>query len=440
MNRRRFLALGAAAVASSILPSSVRPAKLNGKLLSVIVHNDFTNLLSTSTGAHITPCEYKEAVASLLLGMPAVLAQTVALPDPVIYRSTLATSLAKHIVEVAQNTWRGNIELERPADVQSGALRRLASYGTDPLSLTIEVCRRRGVLVVASYRMNAEDFGRNSFMLSDFGRSHPTSLIPHTGVLDPGDPAVFEHRRRIFREVAETYDIDGIEFDYMGGFSMISKPRRRHAILTQEVLETRRMLDEVAHKRRRGRMLLGVRVGASLDTRVAPSDPSCTDRGLDVRTWVRAGSVDYICPSYFSPRLSTKLSPGDVGLLFRYLGTQAVVRAEFAKLAEGTTVGIYPTLAPYAEWQEDPRHTYIDEHDLNGMTRLKDDLCKAALLEYARGSDGISTHNWVHHQQPGMVHDPLFKNWGVGSKKVQMEVLRKLGSPHELYDFLRQPM
>ena len=454
VDRRKFLSLVAATFASSTgwLVSSGEARALGGlpnnKHLRIILNNDLNNLLWASSGGRITLQEYTRGVEALLQGKPVVLAQNVGLPDPVIYRSKEATSLAKHIVDVSLKTepwvppfgqptaerWVRRIEKERAetrrdAEVQADAMRRLEAFGTDPLALTIEVCRRRGVFAVASYRMNSNDWYQNTWLLSDFGRAHPQSRIPNTGALDLADPAVYEHRQRIFREVVENYDTDGIEFDYMRGLNMVLNPRENYPIVTHEVADTRRMLDEVARRKRRTRLLLGVRVGYSLDgPSLPPDDLSCRDRGLDVRTWVRKGLVDYVCPSYYWPRL-----PG------------VPKTAEFAALARHSHTGVYPTIFPFASWQdapldllEEPHKTRIDEDDLVQMGRLKNEICGAALQAYAEGADGVSTFNWVHHHQPGMVYHPMRADWGLGSKKVQMWVHPKLGSPRALRECLNQ--
>ncbi|MFN0169158.1 MAG: hypothetical protein ACKV22_22265 [Bryobacteraceae bacterium] len=379
-----------------------------------ILNNDINNILIACSGARTTRAEYAKAVEALLLGKPGVLAQNVGMPDPVIYKTAVATTFDKHIVEATRQTW----PTSKPsgAEAQAGVMAALFSAGTDPLRITVEVCRKHGVPIVASYRMNAEDWYKNTWRLSDFGRAHPDARIPGTGALDPANPIVFEHRRSLFREAADNYDIDGIEFDYMRWTHMISDPHRNHEILTREVRETRRMLDEVAGRKRRRKLLLGVRVGYSLDGPPAgKSDFSCKDLGLDVRTWIAENLIDYICPSYF----------------WGYVPSMPKTR-EFVDLAKGHDAGIYPTVFPYAQWQADPARTRIDPADTVAMKRLRDDILKDALQGYADGADGISTFNWVHHHQPGMVTEPMRDDWGLGSKKVQMAVHPLLRNPRKL--------
>ena len=165
---------------------------LPNKRLGTIQNNDINNILLSSSGKDVTPEEYREAVGHLLDGKPSVLAQNVGMPDAVIYRSQVATTWDKHIVETSLITWpREDPEsIRENAQRQADAMTRLVSAGTDPLQLTIEVCHERGASVVTSYRMNAEDCYANTWKLSDFGRAHPNWRIPGSGVLDPAIPGV----------------------------------------------------------------------------------------------------------------------------------------------------------------------------------------------------------------------------------------------------------
>ena len=84
-----------------------------------------------------------------------MLAQNVGMPDPVIYRSEAATTWDKYYNQVIAAVWG---EEKAQGDTQAACMRALMDAGTDPLAITIEACRERGVPLVASYRMNAEDF------------------------------------------------------------------------------------------------------------------------------------------------------------------------------------------------------------------------------------------------------------------------------------------
>lgn len=362
------------------------------KTLGTIQNNDVNNILASSSGKGMTPDEYRTAVGHVLDGGPNVLAQDVGLPDPVIYRSHVATTWDQYLVEVSLATWpkEDPEAIRENAAIQADGVVRLFEMGTDPLELSVETCRKRGARIVASYRMNAEDWYANTWQLSDFGRAHPEWRIPDAGCLDPAIPGVYEHRMKIFTEVARRYDVDGIEFNFRRWCKMISNPLEHHPVLTKMVRETRQMLDQMAREKGRGRLLLGVRVGPSLadppgtaypggDVRI---DRSCRDLGLDATTWVEEGWVDYVCPSLFWPRLPGVPKTG-----------------EFAALARDQNIGIYPTVFPLPAWAEEE----ISIPDLSPdeiktmMERHRDEICHAALQCYADGADGISTFNWFGH-------------------------------------------
>jgi len=379
----------------------------DNKQLGSILNNDATNIMYSGTGKNMTADEYRKGVGHLLDAKPGVLAQSIGQPDPVFYRSKVATSFSKYVGPI------------HPNNRAVPALIALAEQGTDPLALTVEVCRQRGVPVVASFRMNAEDMGRGGLETFDFARDNPQFVIqipgaPPRGCLDPAHPEVYAHRMAIFREVVENYDLDGIEFDFKRWIFMISEPQKNHVILTRMVRETRAMLDEVARRKGKKRMLLGVRVEAMVSGELqkqefpgAPGPPfnrSCEASGLDIRTWIDEELVDYVCPSFFWPKWP------------------AVPRtAEFAELVKGKDVGIYPTIFPAPNWQKDG--TLIEPEDEAPMRRFKNELCDMGLRCYRDGADGLSSFNWLPHHQEGMVPDPMrAKIWGQGQLKLQMTI------------------
>ncbi|MFH1007527.1 MAG: hypothetical protein V1800_08500, partial [Candidatus Latescibacterota bacterium] len=120
---------------------------MKSKALGSILNNDIDNILAAGSGPKTTPAEYKKAVMHLLDARPGVLAQNVGMPDPVIYRSRVATPLDRYLSEVTQAVWPETAEED--AQRQPAAMRRLFEAGTDPLALTIEACRERSVPIVA---------------------------------------------------------------------------------------------------------------------------------------------------------------------------------------------------------------------------------------------------------------------------------------------------
>lgn len=315
-------------------PQLASPEVPSGKKLRTILNTD-RNITRRTSCATVTPDEFRRGVGFLLDAKPGVLALDVGNPDPVIYRSSVATQQIK------------DIEIFPPEHqrVMEG-YKALLAAGTDALQLTIEMCRKRAVLIVASYRMNSEDWYELQRKPSDFDRAHQDWTIPGRPVLDPAQPGVYKHRMAIFREVVEKYDIDGLEFNFRRHKHMVSNPLQNYPILTKMVAETRQMLNEVAKKKGRKKLLLGAYVGPSLampekEANYAGSaspgmEPSCQELGLDVKTWIKNGYVDYLVPSLFWPR-----QPGGLPRT-----------KEFVELAKGTSVGIYPAVFPLSEWME----------------------------------------------------------------------------------------
>jgi hypothetical protein len=410
------------------------PRGLSGKTLGTVFNNDINNILYALASKDDTgPDDYRRVVDALLDLKPGVLAQNVGLPDPVIYRSDVATPFNKHLQEVSKMVWP-----DEPDKGQAAMYQRLVDADTDPLTITVEACRARGVPVLASYRMNAEDWYQETWRLADFGRAHPEYRIPHRGCLDPAIPEVFEHRMAIFREVVERYDVDGIEFDFRRWFHMVSNPRENHPVLTRMVRGTRQMLDEVAEKKGRTRLLLGARVGPSLDTEPSPfvypgvcyptnpQNASCKALGLDVQTWIAEGLIDYVCPALFLACL-----PG------------MPLTHEFVEVAQNTSVGVYPCLWSNAAWMHHTlgleRQIALDG-DESALAQYKYDLCTTALRMYEDGADGISTFNWFPHLRNAAVPNLWTKEiGGAGADGVQTYVCPLLKEPKALREYAAKP-
>ena len=384
---------------------------------------------------------------------PDVMVVGCSLPDATLFRSRVATTYDKHLVEVALLVWRDTLGLKDDADPElvrrwktheAANLAQLFASGTDILQQNVAACHRRGIKIVASHRMNAEDYQQHTWRLSDFGRSHPEWRIPtpqsereqypealeFTGALDPAIPEVYDYRMKIFQESIDNYDVDGVELNWRRWFHMISNPLENHTILTQMVRDVRRLLDEAAKRKGRERLLLGVCVGPLLCGDFvteefpgalcgAPANMSCEQLGLDVETWIAEGLVDYVRPCLFNDFLP------------------ALPRtAEFAALVRNRNVGVYPTVFPYPQWADDRKS--ISELALDEiadmMRRHRDELCNAALQCYADGADGIAKFNWF--TETGGRLDK-YRN-SLGYVKTLMFVHQYLTSPEALQQCLQR--
>lgn len=130
-------------------------------------------------------------------------------------------------------------------------------------------------------------------------------------------------------------------------------------LLTEFTRKTREQLDEAAHRRQSGRLVLGVRVPQSLE--------ECEYLGFDLATWIREGLIDYVVPSDFM-HTDTNMKTED-----------------FVKLAKGTDCKIYPAL-----------HNRISFDGPNEHYRLMTlaNFRAAAQNFYAFGANGISPYNY----------------------------------------------
>ncbi len=308
-------------IASPAAADSPKTVPVSGKNLGTIFNNDSNNIIYALDEKTATPDGYLTVLRVLLDRKPGVLAQCVGFPDPVMYPSEVATRWDKYAVEAADLLVKDKVWPKHDTDREVALLRQLFDAGTNPLDLAIQACRERGVLFVASYRMNSEDWYHHTYRLSELGRAHPEYRIGNSGALDPAVPEVYAHRMKIFREVASKHDIDGIELDFRRWYRMVSNPGENHVVLTRMVRDCRKMLDEVAREKGRRKLLLGVRVGPSLDASSSPfvfpgmeyvnnpGNASCKDLGLDVKTWIREGQPWALPPGYVLPRPKTTRKP-----------------------------------------------------------------------------------------------------------------------------------
>ncbi len=163
------------------------------KKLVVLLNNDADSFIFSRFGKpdpEIVVQQYRTLLGIFLAAKPGIFAQRVGSPDPVLYRSEVATIYGKNVVEATKKTWE-NIYSKRDKATQEGArkgaadrsdaidnLFRVLETGTDPLAITVEECHKHGIPIVPSYRMNSEDFYDSTYLMSDLGRRHPEWRIP----------------------------------------------------------------------------------------------------------------------------------------------------------------------------------------------------------------------------------------------------------------------
>jgi hypothetical protein len=159
-------------------------------------------------------------------------------------------------------------------------MQSLIDRGLDPLTVLIDRTHEKGMEFIASVRMTCY-LGMEDKLRAPEGRE-----LTHKEVRD--------HKFAVLKELAEDYATDGLELD-LPLTRALPEPQtgkdEEAAAITDWVGE----LAEMVRGRSRGPGILGARV--------YPSEEANLRCGLDVRTWIQKGFVDYVVPwaySYFN--------------------------------------------------------------------------------------------------------------------------------------------
>ena len=179
----------------------------------------------------------------------------------------------------------------------------LHAQGVDPYRVWFDECRLRGLSPWLSVRMNdvhcADD--PNDAMHSEFWLRHPEfRRVPGSdgksgwtdAALDFAHPEVRAYWKAYFKELFETYDVDGVELDWMrfGHHLTPGREAELSACLDEVVAEARKFADAAA-KRLGHPVLVSARV---------PSRPDdALKRGMDFETWAGKGWIDWLVPCNF---------------------------------------------------------------------------------------------------------------------------------------------
>ena len=146
-----------------------------------------------------------------------------------------------------------------PPDQTAQVIAELHRQGTDVLRVVVDQAHRRDVEVVASMRMNDTHHrqpdptspGVPQLLLDH----HEYAIRRHDGIpetaLDYGFPEVRDYRLAILRELAESYDIDGLELDFVRWGKHFAREEApfKVDIVTEFVGQVRGALDEAARRR-----------------------------------------------------------------------------------------------------------------------------------------------------------------------------------------------
>ena len=270
--------------------------------------------------------------------------------------------------------------------------------GIMPIQVYLEACHAHKMEFIAGFRMN-DRHGTNPNFFARLKKDHPDWVLGFKPTARGADPrsrrlgcslnyekqGVREWIFSIMKEVATRFDVDGIEMNFtrMPEVFRSGVARGNHPIMSRFMRRVRRMLDETG-RRKKKRLMLGVRVLQSVE--------GCRKLGLDVPTWIREGSVNYV-------------APGDIGF------TDYNARYEdFVKIARKHNCFVYPQL--------ENRLSYPRRRE--GI--MTDAQSRAAVNNYfGAGTDGFSTQNFQMHWGEKLKHYPK-----------AMSLLRQLRDPERV--------
>ena len=247
---------------------------------------------------------------------------------------------------------------------------KLDHDGIDVYKRWINRSRKWGISPWISMRMNDVHcvYDEHHYIHSDFWRQNPQfrrvsyRFSAWTDrAFDYGHPEVRKYHMAFVRELAERYDFDGLELDWMR-FGFHFRPGHEAegvGLLTEFTAEVRDLLNGW-QKKRGHRIRLGARV---------PSRPqSAVGLGMDAATWAQRGLVDMIVITPFWATIETDM-PVEL----------------WKTLLRGTPV----TLAAGLEVLARPYHDYKIQN--NSLETVRG--AAATLLD--RGADRIYLFNYM---------------------------------------------
>ena len=228
----------------------------------------------------------------------------------------------------------------------------------DMNQVILQRSHHNGMEFIAGFRMNDRHVASSK---QPYCRDNPAWRMRE---LSAGMDYKFEGIRAvmlaIIEETLERHDVDGVELDWMRHCHMFnpSEAEANAPLLTDFVVNTRRLLDEAARRRGRDRLVLGVRVPQTI--------AECKSLGFDIGAWAQEASVDYVCPADFM-QFDANIQVDD-----------------FVNLIEGTNCKVYPTVSAGLSHADSRRG-------------LKPECLRAAAHNYYTfGASGLSTYNFYN--------------------------------------------
>ena len=244
----------------------------------------------------------------------------------------------------------------------------LYEAGGDPVQIMLDRCHSRKMTFLCGMRMNDRHpdatCPKGRFIMDN--PQWQLKGVRYATAIDYQYEPVRQNILDYIEDMLTRYDVDGVEFDYMRMCHMFEPGTGpQHADkLTDFTRKTRALLDAAAASRARERLLLGVRVPATLQ--------ECHYLGFDVETWIKEGLLDYVCPSRFH---QTALNcPVE----------------DFVALARQTSCKVYPSV----HWVDGTSMLPVLAGKGGQITAMETPKFRAAARNFfAFGADGIQTYN-----------------------------------------------
>lgn len=166
----------------------------------------------------------------------------------------------------------------------------------DPFAVCVARCRADRISPWISVRMNDHHYFNIPSRINRLWLDHPELRTrPPNGLFNYGKEEVRNYYKAFIQEVLDTYDVDGIELDWMRTQTIFPDDKVAEGLpLINRFMREVRAMTEAKARERRHPIRIAVRV---------PVTPEIGRRfGLDAVAWAREGLADMIVPSnWFTP-------------------------------------------------------------------------------------------------------------------------------------------
>ena len=227
-------------------------------------------------------------------------------------------------------------------------MQSLIDRGLDPLQVLVDRAHEQGMDFFASLRMGDFPGLDGKYTLSGGGRGYVHREVR-------------EHQLGVLEELATQYPVEGVELDFAaapGGTSHWLKPEDVEEY-TPLMTEYVRQISQTVRQRPGQPGQLGARI--------YPTEALNRRTGLDVRTWLEEGLVDYVVP-----------------LVYAYFALDSQMPIDWlVRAAHANEVSVYAMLQPY--YTEENRRFYTVSNATPAMMRA------AAANFQAKEVDGLYT-------------------------------------------------